>query len=121
MLRILLPLLLCLTLIASAIGSVWAATTMALPMAIATTAATPSQHDCHEMPTDGTGHTGQEHPLPASPCADGKHCDCTPLCSVLLPSVLPLPAQIPQLLAPLASAAGRASLAPERLHRPPIA
>ena len=121
LLRILLPLLLCLSLIASAVGSVWAATAMAMPAPVVTSSA--GQHTCHDA-VPGMHDSGSEHADHAAPmalCGDGKHCDCTQHCNVLPPAILPLLADIPRTHAPLPAEAGVASIAPGRLIRPPIA
>lgn len=114
-----LPLLLCLTLLASAVGSVWMATTMAIPMSVATMPA--AAHDCHDMPAAMVDGARMGHASPASPCADGQHCDCTQHCNVMPASLLLVQAEIPRAQPLPASAAGRESVAPARLNRPPIA
>ena len=87
--RILLPLLLCLSLIAGAIGSVWSATAMAMAMPAAAAALTEAvgmdrgaDHACCH---DGGGmHDSDRQPQPpAASCDDGKHCDCTQHCNML--------------------------------------
>src|SRR5690606_35485821 len=81
-LRILLPLLLCLSLIATAVGSVWSATAMAVPMQTMAQESGDGTHDCcHQdlsMQCDADG-SGQ---APAS-CGDGNHCDCKQHCNML--------------------------------------
>ncbi len=118
--RFLLPLLLCLTLIASAVGSAWAATAMAMPAAVPSSSSA-GERSCHDRvpglhADEEAGHSG-----PVTGCADDTHCDCPQQGTVLLPAPLPLLMDLPQSDAPLPADAGRASLAPGRLIRPPIA
>lgn len=112
-------LLLCLTLIASAVGSAWAATAMAMPTAAANSSA--AERSCHDAAPGLHADEDAGHPGPAAGCVDDDHCDCPQQGTVLLPAPLPLLMDLPQSGAPLPADAGRASLAPGRLIRPPIA
>ncbi|KRG40120.1 hypothetical protein ARC78_13070 [Stenotrophomonas pictorum JCM 9942] len=115
-LRILLPLLLCLSLIASATGSVWAATAMAMP---ATTMAMDADHACcHD---EGGMHADTTAPQPMELCGDGKHCDCMQHCNMLPTQALPPLSGVPQTAQPSASTQARDDAAPAQLNRPPIA
>lgn len=122
--RILLPLLLCLSLIAGAIGSVWSATAMAMPAAAAPVAAMSTDMDMdHGCCHDGGGlhDASKPSPAPASPCDDGKQCDCTQHCN-MLPTPLASPASaIARATEPGAPTPGRYDVRPRKLHRPPIA
>jgi hypothetical protein len=123
--RILLPLLLCLSLIAGAIGSVWSATAMAMPAAAAAVAEAVgmdrgADHACCH---DGGGmHDSDRQPQPpAASCDDGKHCDCTQHCN-MLPTPLASPAgAIARSAEPTDPTPGRYDVRPRQLHRPPIA
>lgn len=111
-LRILLPLLLCLSLIASATGSVWAATAMAMP---ATTMAMDADHACCH---DDAGSSKTDA---TAACADGKHCDCMQHCNMLPAQAMPRLSGIAQTSQPSVSSQQRADAAPAQLNRPPIA
>lgn len=118
--RILLPLLLCLSLIAGAVGSVWSATAMAMPADTAAGAHRDMDHACCH---DGGGmHDAAKQPQPpASPCGDGKHCDCTQHCN-MLPTLAASPAsEIARSPEPAAPAPARYDVRPAKLNRPPIA
>lgn len=117
-LRILLPLLLCLSLIAGAVGSVWSATAMAMPAAAG--ADMDTDHACCHG--DGGMHDAAKQPQPpASSCDDGKHCDCTQHCN-MLPTLAASPAStITRSPEPAAPALARSDVRPAKLNRPPIA
>lgn len=120
--RILLPLLLCLSLIAGAIGSVWSATAMAMPAAV-TEAVGMDRGVDHACCHDGGGmHDSDRQPQPpAASCDDGKHCDCTQHCN-MLPTPLASPAgAIARSAEPIDPTPGRYDVRPRQLHRPPIA
>lgn len=120
--RILLPLLLCLSLIAGAIGSVWSATAMAMPAAV-TEAVGMDRGVDHACCHDGGGmHDSDRQPQPpAASCDDGKHCDCTQHCN-MLPTPLASPAgAIARSAEPTDPTPGRYDVRPRQLHRPPIA
>lgn len=117
--RFLTPLLLCLILIASAVGSAWTATAMAMPAAVGSSGA--AERTCHDAVPGLHADERAGHPQPVAGCADGDHCECPQQGTVLLPAPLPLLMDLPQSGAPLPADAGRASLAPGRLIRPPIA
>jgi len=119
--RFLMPLLLCLTLIAGALGSAWAATAMAMPTVV--TGSSAAERRCHDTvpglhADEDAGHSG---PAPVTGCADDHHCDCPQQGTVLLPAPLPSLMNLPRSAALLSADAGRASLAPGRRIRPPIA
>ncbi len=118
--RILLPLLLCLSLIAGAVGSVWSATAMAIPADTAAVAHMDMDHACCH---DGGGmHDDARQPQPAAPpCGDGKHCDCTQHCNMLpTPAVAPA-SEIMRSPEPMAPTPARYDVRPAKLNRPPIA
>ena len=121
--RILLPLLLCLTLIAGAVGSAWSATAMAMPMQAMTMAmeAGDSAHDCcHEQEANLQCDAGDADKAP-SPCASGDSCDCKQHCN-MLPSVsMTRLAPMRHALAPMPALPSRDDVAPGQLNRPPIA
>ena len=117
--RILLPLLLCLSLLASTVGGAWMATAMAAA-AVPEVAAQAMQHDCGAgLEAHPQAHGA--HEMPAAPACDaGGHCDCMQHCQ-LLPAVAlvplaalryPPPASRPQ--------PARGEVLPQRLNRPPI-
>ncbi|KRG84496.1 hypothetical protein ABB34_09075 [Stenotrophomonas daejeonensis] len=110
--RILLPLLLCLSLIAGTVGAAWTATAMAAP------AQASAQHDMdHACCADGGGH-GQ----PAKQaCGEGSHCDCMQHCNLLPAPVVAQLAALPCSPEPTALRLLRHDVTPDRLHRPPIA
>ncbi len=112
-------LLLCLTLIASAVGSAWAATAMAMPTAVASSSAV--ERSCHDTAPGLHADEDAGQPGPAAGCVDDDHCDCPQQGTVLLPAALPLLMGLPRSTAPLPTIAGRSSLAPDRRIRPPIA
>ena len=117
--RILLPLLLCLSLIASTVGMAWMATAMAVP------AQESAQHDMdHACCTDegSHAHTAGDHGQPAKQaCGEGSHCDCMQHCNLLpAPAVAQL-ATFPGSPKPSALRLLRRDVMPDRLHRPPIA
>ena len=117
--RILLPLLLCLSLLASTVGGAWMATAMATA-AVPEVAAQSMQHDCCAGP--GTHHhSGSEHEMPATPaCDDGGHCDCMQHCQ-LLPAVALVPLAALRYLPPASQLQpARGEVLPQRLNRPPI-
>ena len=121
--RILLPLLLCLTLIAGAVGSVWSATAMAMPMQAMTMAmeAGDSTHDCcHEQEANLQCDAGDADKAPSS-CASGDSCDCKQHCN-MLPSVsMTRLAPMRHALASMPALPSRDDVAPGQLNRPPIA
>lgn len=114
--RILLPLLLCLSLIATALGSAWASAAMAMPVA-----GSAAQHDCPDTPSSlhDADQPAPDQPLAA--CGDGKHCQCTQHGTLLPLALPPLLADLPRAAAPPPAHAGLAKRAPGRLIRPPIA
>ena len=119
--RILLPLLLCLSLIASTVGMAWMATAMAMAMPAQESA----QHDMdHACCTDegSHAHTAGDHGQPAKQaCGEGSHCDCMQHCNLLpAPAVAQL-ATFPGSPKPSALRLLRRDVMPDRLHRPPIA
>ncbi len=123
--RILLPLLLCLALIAGAVGSAWSMTAMALPMQ-----AMAMQHDkdggdsahdcCHDAASLHCDSESAGHGQP-SPCADGGHCDCTQHCNMLLSVAGIRLGTLPPTPAPAATVASHDDVSPGQLNRPPIA
>ena len=118
--RILLPLLLCLSLIAGAVGSVWSATAMAMPGGAGAMTAMDMDHaGCH----DGGGmHDAAKQPQPpAPPCGDGKHCDCTQHCNMLPTPVASPASEIVRSPEPMAPTPARYDVRPAKLNRPPIA
>lgn len=123
--RILLPLLLCLTLIAGAVGSVWSATAMAIPMqAMAMTMtmeAGDSAHDCcHQEEANLQCEAGDADKAP-SPCGSGDHCDCKQHCNMLPSVAMTRLAPMHHALAPFPELPSRDDVAPGQLNRPPIA
>jgi len=114
--RILLPLLLCLTLIAGAIGSVWSATAMAMPMQAMAMGADDSAHDCCDQ--DAKLHCDADKA--ATPCASGDHCDCKQHCNMLLSTAMMRLAPMRHALAPMPPLPSRDDVAPGQLNRPPI-
>lgn len=119
--RILLPLLLCLSLIAGAVGSVWSATAMAMPAGTAAMADMDMEMD-HACCHDGGGHDAARQPQPpASPCGDGKHCDCTQHCNMLPTPVASPAGEIARSPEPMAPTPARYDVRPAKLNRPPIA
>ena len=79
--RILLPLLLCLSLIAGAVGSVWSATVMAMPMDDMAMTMDAGHDCCHEEASLQCADDGSD--ATAASCADGNHCDCKQHCNML--------------------------------------
>ncbi len=120
--RILLPLLLCLSLIAGAVGSVWSATVMAMPMqsmAMSMDAADSAHDCCHEVAsTQCDADSADKAP---SACADGNHCDCKQLCNMLPATAMTRLGALPHTLAPVPPVPSRYDVAPGQLNRPPIA
>ena len=113
--RILLPLLLCLSLIASTVGAAWMATAMAVPAQASVV------HDAdHTCCTDEGGHDAGAR-QPAMPGCDGGQCDCMQHCNLLPAPVVPQLAIRASSPEPSALPLLRHGLTPERLHRPPIA
>lgn len=117
--RILLPLLLCLTLIASAVGSAWATTAMAMPTHVAIGSAEP--RGCDDVVPGLHADRDSGHPAPSAWCGDGKHCECPQHSTAVTPALLPLLAGVARIGAPLPAQAAVASTLPDRLIRPPIA
>jgi len=117
--RFLLPLLLCLSLIAATVGSAWMATAIAMPAQGGT--AQSMEHGCCAG-QDLHAHTGGDHGQPATPgCGDGTHCDCMQHCQLLpAPTLVPLAALRFSPRATLPHLPRREVLL-ERLNRPPIA
>jgi len=121
--RILLPLLLCLTLIAGAIGSVWSATAMAMPMqamAMATEAGDSTHDCCHDQKPSMHCDASDTGKAP-SPCASGDHCDCKQHGNMVPSTAMLRLAPMRHVLAPLPALPSRLDVSPGQLHRPPIA
>ncbi|MCL7715224.1 CopL family metal-binding regulatory protein [Stenotrophomonas mori] len=113
--RILLPLLLCLSLLASAVGSVWMATAMAMPAA---TVVQVAEHACCHA--DEGMEEAADAPAP-SHCDGNGHCDCTQHCGSL---IAPAPVQFrlsPRSLDPVPALPAPVGVRPDQLNRPPIA
>ncbi len=117
--RILLPLLLCLSLIASTVGMAWMATAMAMP------AQESAQHDMDHACCADQGshvHAAGDHGQPAEQaCGDGSQCDCMQHCNLLPAPVMAQLAALPCSPKPSALRLLRRDVMPDRLHRPPIA
>lgn len=117
--RILLPLLLCLSLVAGAIGSTWAATRMALPVQAMAQESGDGTHDCcHQDPgmqcdADGGGQA-------PSSCADGNHCHCKQHCNMLPAMAMTRLGTVRPSLQPVPPVPYRHGVAPGQLNRPPI-
>lgn len=119
--RILLPLLLCLSLIAGAVGSVWSATAMAMPMQAMAMEAGDGAHDCchqEEASLHCDADSGDKAP---STCADGGHCDCSQHCNMLPATAMARLGSARHALAPVPPVPSREDVAPGQLNRPPIA
>ena len=118
--RILLPLLLCLSLLTSTVGGAWMATEMAAA-AMPETTAQAMEHDCCAG-LEAHHHSGGDHEMPATPaCDDGGHCDCMQHCQ-LLPALALMPLAALRYLPPATQPqAARHEVLPQRLNRPPIA
>lgn len=117
--RILLPLLLCLSLIASTVGAAWMFTAMAMP------AQESAQHGMDHACCADEGrhaHAADDHGPPAKQaCGEGSHCDCMQHCNLLpAPAVAQL-SMLPGSPEPSALRLLRRDVMPDRLHRPPIA
>ncbi|SBV37993.1 exported hypothetical protein [uncultured Stenotrophomonas sp.] len=112
--RILLPLLLCLSLLAGTVGAAWASTAMAMPVQAGMT------HDAdHACCVEEGSHAGDSQPAPA--CGNGQHCDCMQHCNLLPVPVVAQPASLSCSPEPSALRLPRHDVTPDRLHRPPIA
>lgn len=118
--RILLPLLLCLSLIAGAVGSVWSATVMAMPMQTMTMDAGDSAHDCCHEATSMQCDADSADKAPSS-CADGNHCDCKQHCNMLPSTAMTRLGTTRHALAPIPPVPSHDDVAPGQLNRPPIA
>lgn len=118
--RILLPLLLCLSLIASAVGATWSATVMAIPMQTMTMDASDSTHDCCHQDLSMQCDMSDAEQAP-SPCADGNHCDCKQHCNMLPTTVITRLGTTRHALAPIPPVPSHDDVAPGQLNRPPIA
>ncbi|HBK45332.1 MAG TPA: hypothetical protein DDZ67_02615 [Xanthomonadaceae bacterium] len=126
MLRTLLRLLLCLSLVANATAAAWASAGMALPaVAEKTAAAMP----CHEMAGMASEPAPDEHALHGKAAADPHHapsccqsgsCDCLQHCSATLALATVLPAAIGDTPLNWALHASRGAPSPYRPVRPPI-
>ena len=120
--RILLTLLLCLTLIAGAVGSVWSATAMAIPMQTMADAKPGSECDfgtkSHSDP--GFAHDCCQDEQASTPCASGDHCDCQQHCNMLPSVTMTRLAPMRHALAPMPALPSRGDVAPGELNRPPI-
>lgn len=120
MLRILLPLLLCLSLIATAVGSAWSATAMAVPMQAMAQESGDGTHDCchQDLGMQCDADAGGQAP---SPCGDGNHCDCKQHCNMLPAMPMTRLGALRHNLQPVPSVPYRHGVAPGQLNRPPIA
>ena len=117
--RILLPLLLCLSLIAGAVGSVWSATVMAMPMEHAAMSMDAGHDCCHEKARLQCADDGGDAAPPA--CGDGGHCDCSQHCNMLPVTAMTRLGSPRHTLAPVPPVPSRYDVAPGQLNRPPIA
>jgi hypothetical protein len=116
--RILLPLLLCLSLIAGAVGSVWSATVMAMPMDTMSMTMDAGHDCCHEEASLQCADDGGD--ATAASCADGNHCDCKQHCNMLPSTAMVRVGNMHHALAPVPPVPSRYDVAPGELNRPPI-
>ncbi|WP_303747539.1 hypothetical protein [Stenotrophomonas pigmentata] len=121
--RILLTLLLCLTLIAGAVGSVWSATAMAMPMAKPGSECGfgSKPHSDPGFAIADSAHDCCQHEKATTPCASGDHCDCQQHCNMLPSVTMTRLAPMRHALAPMPALPSRGDVAPGELNRPPIA
>ena len=118
--RFVLPLLLCLSLLTGVVSSAWAATRMALLPATVSQASAAADHTaspCHEQ---AAATVASADPDTAAPCGDNGHCHCVQHAFELAPWQWPAMHAPPSQRTAVAATA-RATPAPDRLIRPPIA